>query len=98
MQTSSTSFHFDFIPDKIDQSSIKLLRNVSDSFTLEYAIFEPKTVHICMHVKPRRRFFRSSLHSATAILQQFIISLGLHADFLKPSEDFRYQTLCNPAS
>ncbi len=87
MQTSSTSFHFDFIPDKIDQSSIKLLRNVSDSFTLEYAIFEPKTVHICMHVKPRRRFFRSSSHSATATLQQFIISLGLHADFLKPSED-----------
>jgi hypothetical protein len=87
LQTSSTSFHFDFIPDKTDQSGIKLLKNVSNSFTLEYAVFEPKTVHICMHAKPKRHFFKVNSQSAVAILQQFIITLGLHADYLKPGID-----------
>jgi hypothetical protein len=87
VQPSSTSFHFEYIPDKTDQSSIKLLRNVPNTFTLEYAIFEPKTVHICMHVNPRRHFFKENAQAASATLHQFIISLGLHADFLKPGRD-----------
>ena len=87
VQPSPTSFHFEFIPNKTDQSSIKLLRNVSDIFTLEYAVFEPKTVHISMHVKPKRHFFKEKSQTAIATLHQFIISLGLHPDFLKPGLD-----------
>ncbi len=87
MQARPTSFHFEFVPEKTDHSCINILRNVHHTFTLEYAIFEPKTVHICMHVKPKRRFFKENTQSAIATLQQFVTSLGLHSDFLEPSRD-----------
>jgi len=77
----------DFIPEACDKSCIKLLRNTPDSFTLEYSIFQPKTVKISMHVNPRRRFFIFRTLSGIATLQQFVAGLGLHADFHKTGGD-----------
>ncbi len=65
----------------VDSSSIKLLRDIPDSFALEYAIFEPKTLQISMHVVPKRLFFFNRSRSGIATLQQFITALGLHEDF-----------------
>ncbi len=88
MYTYPTSYHFEFIPERTDQSSIKLLRNIPHTFTLEYAIFEPKTVHISLHVEPKRRIIiPTKPHSAVATLHQFITSLGLHVDLIKPGRD-----------
>jgi hypothetical protein len=81
MSSSSSSFLFKFIPKTVDSSSIKLLRDIPDSFALEYAIFEPNTIHVSMHVVPKRVFFFNKSRSGIATLQQFITSLGLHSDF-----------------
>jgi hypothetical protein len=83
----SNAILLDFIPERCDKSSIKVLRNTPDSFTLEYSIFEPKTINISMHVNPRRRFFIFRTLSGIATLQQFVTGLGLHADFLKKGGD-----------
>jgi hypothetical protein len=79
--SDSSTFHFGFIPDLVNNSSIKLLKDSSNSYTLEYAIFEPKTVRISMHTKPRRRLIVRKSHSGQAILQQYVTALGLHPDY-----------------
>ena len=81
VNSSSSSFHFKYIPKSVDSSSIKLLRHISNSFSLEYAVFEPKTLHLSMHVVPKRFFLFNRSQSGVATLQQFIASLGLHTDF-----------------
>lgn len=87
MLSNSHTILLDFIPETCDKSSIKLLRNTPDSFTLEYSIFKPKTVKISMHVNPRRRFFIFRTLTGLATLQQFVSGLGLHADFHKLGGD-----------
>jgi hypothetical protein len=85
--SESHTILLDFIPETCDKTSIKLLRNSPDFFTLEYSFFKPKTVKIAMHVKPRHRLFKSRTLSGIATLQQFIMGLGLHADFHKIGGD-----------
>ena len=87
MLSESNTILLDFIPETCDKSSIKLLRNSPDLFTLEYSIFKPKTIKIAMHVKPRRSLFKTRTLSGIATLQQFVTGLGLHADFHKIGGD-----------
>ncbi len=87
MLSESHTILLDFIPETCDKSSIKLLRNTPDSFTLEYSFFKPKTVKIAMHVNSKPSFFKSRSLSGIATLQQFMTSLGLHADFHKMGGD-----------
>ena len=49
MIQDTNAFHFEYVPFKIDKSSIKVFQNAKDEFSLEYAIFNPKAVFINMY-------------------------------------------------
>ncbi|MHA2053857.1 MAG: ATP-binding protein [Candidatus Hodarchaeales archaeon] len=81
MNQSNSSLHFDYIPENPDKNCIKLLKSSDNDYAIEYSIFPPKTVHICMHAKPKRRFFHSSHQTSLAAIQGYITAMGLHPDF-----------------
>ncbi|MFX1424084.1 MAG: ATP-binding protein [Promethearchaeota archaeon] len=83
MSHNIPSFHFAYIPLNVDRSSINVFQHTKNSFSFEYAIFDPKTVHI--HMSPiKRGWFRNlRLNSGIATIQQFATAMGLHQDFHK---------------
>lgn len=77
-------FHFEYVPFKIDKSSIKVFQNAKDEFSLEYAIFNPKAVFINMFPVTKRGLIRKkSPQRGIATIQQFANAMGLHQDFHK---------------
>jgi hypothetical protein len=72
LNQSNYSLHFDYIPETPDKNCIKLLKSSDNDYAIEYSIFPPKTVHICMHAKPKRRFFHSSPQTSLATIQGYI--------------------------
>ncbi|MFX0150467.1 MAG: hypothetical protein ACFFAJ_06780 [Candidatus Hodarchaeota archaeon] len=83
MTQNVEAFHFMNVPLNFDKSSIKVFRNAQDTFSLEYSIFDPQTVHITMSpvVKGWSRKFGNERGLAT--IKQFASLLGLHPDFHK---------------
>ncbi|MFX1539027.1 MAG: hypothetical protein ACFFDI_33000, partial [Promethearchaeota archaeon] len=55
------AFNFDHIPMKADKSSIKVFQNAKQAFSLEYAIFDPKTVWIKMVPLPQGRIRKKGI-------------------------------------
>jgi hypothetical protein len=56
MAQNQVAFKFEHVPLNIDNSSIKVFQNAKDAFSLEYAIFDPKTVRINMYPVPQGWF------------------------------------------
>ncbi|MFX0085489.1 MAG: ATP-binding protein [Candidatus Hodarchaeota archaeon] len=84
MVNEARGFSFEYIPLNIDKSSIKVFKNTKDIFSLEYAIFDPKTVLINMYpVIGESRFRKRGCDKGIASIQQFSTSMGLHQDFHK---------------
>lgn len=81
MSDSIPSFHFEHIPLNVDRSSINVFQHAKDTFALEYAIFDPKTVHIHMYPNKRGWFCKKGLDTGIATIQQFATAMGLHPDF-----------------
>ena len=77
------SFYFEHIPHNVERSSINVFQHAKEAFSLEYAIFDPKTVHINMYPIERGWFRKKGLDTGIATIQQFATSLGLHPDFHK---------------
>ncbi|MFX1505507.1 MAG: ATP-binding protein [Promethearchaeota archaeon] len=75
------AFNFDHVPIKANKSSVKVFQNAKQAFSLEYAIFDPKTVWIKMIPLPQGRFRRKGIERGMATIQQFATSLGLHPDY-----------------
>jgi hypothetical protein len=75
------AFNFDHVPLKANKSSVKVFQNAKHSFSLEYAIFDPKTVWIKMIPLPRGRFRKKGIERGMATIQQFATTLGLHPDY-----------------
>ncbi|MFX1286081.1 MAG: hypothetical protein ACFFB5_20725 [Promethearchaeota archaeon] len=46
MRKTIPSFHFAHIPLNVDRSSINVFQHVKETFSLKYAIFDPKSIHI----------------------------------------------------
>ncbi|MFX0125410.1 MAG: hypothetical protein ACFFAE_17450, partial [Candidatus Hodarchaeota archaeon] len=80
------AFNFDFIPLKADRSSIKVFQNAKQAFSLEYTIFDPKTVWIKMIPLSQGRFRKKGIKKGMATIQQFATALGLHPDYHKMGE------------
>jgi hypothetical protein len=80
MIENTPAFNFDHIPMKVDKSSIKVFQNAKQAFSLEYAIFDPKTVWIKMIPLPQGRFRKKEYEKGMATIQQFATTLGLHPD------------------
>ena len=85
MTQSVQAFNFDHIPRNADKSSIKVFQNSKETFSLEYAIFNPKTVRINMVPVKTGRFRKKGVDRGLATIQQFAAALGLHPDFHKLS-------------
>jgi hypothetical protein len=77
------AFRFVNVPLNFDKSSINVFRNARDTFSLEYAIFEPKTVNITMYPVVKGRSRKIGFERGLATIKQFASSLGLHPDFHK---------------
>ncbi|MHA2204142.1 MAG: helicase HerA domain-containing protein, partial [Candidatus Hodarchaeales archaeon] len=80
------AFNFDHIPLKANKSSIKVFQNAKQAFSLEYAIFNPKTVWIKMVPLPQGRLRKKGIERGMATIQQFVTALGLHPDYHKIGE------------
>ncbi|UCG00609.1 MAG: DUF87 domain-containing protein [Candidatus Heimdallarchaeota archaeon] len=80
------AFNFDQVPLKADKSSIKVFQNAKQAFSLEYAIFDPKTVWIKMIPLPQEWFRKKGIERGIATIQQFATKLGLHPDYHKIGE------------
>ena len=83
MTQNISAFNFEHIPLNIDRSSINVFQHAKEAFSLEYAIFDPKTVHIHMYPVKRGLFHRKGLDTGIATIQQFATAMGLHQDFHK---------------
>ncbi|MFX1286084.1 MAG: ATP-binding protein [Promethearchaeota archaeon] len=83
MSKAIPSFHFEHIPLNVDRSSINIFQHAKETFSLEYTIFDPKSVHIHMCPLERGWFRKKSLDTGIATIQQFAIAMGLHPDFHK---------------
>ncbi len=84
MAHMAPAFNFEYIPNRIDRSSIKVFQNAKDTFSLEYAIFDPKTVLINMYPVRKKGLFRTKGYGrGIATIQQFATAMGLHQDFHK---------------
>ncbi len=84
MVYEASGFSFEYIPLNVDKLSIKVFKNSKDIFSLEYAIFDPKTVLINMYPVIKQSRFRKRGHNkGIASIQQFSTSMGLHQDFHK---------------
>ncbi len=83
MTQSVQAFNFEHIPLNAEKSSIKVFQNSKDIFSLEYAIFDPKTVRINMVPVKRGRFRKKGVDRGLATIQQYATALGLHPDFHK---------------
>ncbi|MFX0185854.1 MAG: hypothetical protein ACFE95_22450 [Candidatus Hodarchaeota archaeon] len=77
------AFRFVNVPLNFEKSSIKVFRNAKDTFSLEYSIFEPKTVNITMYPVVKGRSRKIGFERGLATIKQFASSLGLHPDFHK---------------
>ncbi|MHA2291957.1 MAG: ATP-binding protein [Candidatus Hodarchaeales archaeon] len=77
------AFNFEHIPLNIDRSSIRVFQHSKEAFSLEYAIFNPKTVRINMCSITRSRFGNRGTERGLATIQQFATAMGLHPDFHK---------------
>jgi len=75
------AFSFEQIPLNVDKSSVKIFKNTKETFSLEYAIFEPKTVRIYMYSIERKWFRKKNSERGLATIRQFASALGLHPDF-----------------
>ncbi|MFW9903167.1 MAG: helicase HerA domain-containing protein [Candidatus Thorarchaeota archaeon] len=75
------AFNFDHVPLKANRSSVKVFQNAKQSFSLEYVIFDPKTVWIKMIPLPKGRFRKKGIEKGMATIQQFATTLGLHPDY-----------------
>lgn len=84
MNNDTPAFNFEYIPQKIDRSSIKIFQNTKDTFSLEYAIFDPKTAFINMYpIRKKGLFRKKGYERGIATIQQFATAMGLHQDFHK---------------
>jgi hypothetical protein len=84
MAKEARGFNFEYLPLNVDKSSIKVFQNAKDTFSLEYSIFDPKTVIINMYPVIKQSGFRKRSHErGIATIQQFATSMGLHQDFHK---------------
>ncbi len=83
MTQNVPAFNFYFIPLNVDKTSIKVFQNAKDAFSLEYAIFDPKSVWINMVPVKIGRFRKKGVERGIATIQQFATALGLHPDFHK---------------
>ena len=81
MSDTIPSFHFTHIPQNVDRSSINVFQHAKETFVLEYAILDPKSVHIYMSPNKRGWFRKKGLDSGIATIQQFATAMGLHPDF-----------------
>jgi hypothetical protein len=81
VKNSSNSFHFEFIPDHPDKNCINMLKSSNNEYSIEYSIFPPKTVHISMHTKTKRRLFPPSGQLSSVAIQSYATAMGLHPDF-----------------
>lgn len=76
-----TAFNFEYIPLQADKSSIKVFQNAKQAFSIEYAIFDPKTVWIKMIPLSQGRLRKKGIERGMATIQQFVTALGLHPDY-----------------
>jgi hypothetical protein len=83
MVQAHPAFKFEHVPLNVDKSSVKVFQNAKDMFSLEYTIFDPKTVRINMYPVPQGRFRGKNPDRALATIQQFASAMGLHPDFHK---------------
>ncbi|PWI47438.1 hypothetical protein CEE45_11520 [Candidatus Heimdallarchaeota archaeon B3_Heim] len=92
-------FYFKHIPLNVDKKSIKVFLHSKDTFSLEYSIFEPKTVHVTMAPVCGRWFRQKKTDRALASIQQFASTMGLHSDFhqFKPSPIHRLLKMFRPS-
>ncbi|MFX1514741.1 MAG: ATP-binding protein [Promethearchaeota archaeon] len=81
MIENTPAFNFDHIPMRADKSSIKVFQNAKQAFSLEYTIFDPKTVWIKMIPLPQGRIRKKGIERGMATIQQFATALGLHSDY-----------------
>ncbi len=90
MSKAVPSFFFEHIPQNIDKSSINVFQHAKESFSLEYAIFDPKTVRINMYPVAGGWSRQKKLDRGIATIQQFSTALGLHPDFhqIRPLDIF----------
>ena len=75
------AFNFDHVPMKANKSSVKVFQNARQAFSLEYAIFNPKTVWIKMVPLPWGRLRKKGIQKGMVTIQQFATKLGLHPDY-----------------
>ncbi len=83
MNKEPIAFSFEQIPLNADKSSVKVFKNTNELFSLEYMIFEPKTVRIYMYSVERRWLRKNNSDRGLATIRQFASALGLHPDFHK---------------
>ena len=83
MTQNMVTFNFENIPLNVDKSSIKVFQNAKETFSLEYAIFDPKTVRMNMVPVEYGWFRKKGVDRGIATIQQFATALGLHPDFHK---------------
>lgn len=83
MNKEPIAFSFEQIPLNIDKSSVKIFKNSKETFSLDYVIFEPKTVRIFMYSIERNWFLKKKSERGLATIRQFASALGLHPDFHK---------------
>ncbi|MFX0208867.1 MAG: hypothetical protein ACFFDT_22985 [Candidatus Hodarchaeota archaeon] len=63
------AFNFDHVPMKANKSSVQVFQNAKQAFSLEYAIFDPKTVWIKMIPLPQGRLRRKGIERGMATIQ-----------------------------
>ncbi|MFX0181490.1 MAG: hypothetical protein ACFE95_00310 [Candidatus Hodarchaeota archaeon] len=86
MINTSSAFNFEHIPLNIDRSSIKVFQHAKDTFSLEYAIFQPRTVRINMYPVKYGWIRKKNSERGLATICQFASAMGLHPDFHKISQ------------
>jgi len=66
MSKTTLSFHFEHILLNVDHSRINVFQHVKEAFSLEYAFFDLKSVHINMCPLEREWFRKKGLDKAIA--------------------------------
>ncbi|MFX1285481.1 MAG: ATP-binding protein [Promethearchaeota archaeon] len=86
MTQSVPAFNFRYIPLNVDKTSVKVFQNAKNAFSLEYAVFDPKSVWINMVPIEYGHLRKKGGEKGIATIQQFAAALGLHPDFHKIGE------------